>query len=179
MHTSINAIVYAHTEDDALTTAKQNVFTPLVTGAAPFTTCITLDAADSRTAAPDRQHDLPPVIEADSDTGEQVIENAFQAMVAEWQDALDRITTYLDDHDASTIWERRFADDTFIRQSFRTVGTMIGDPVRLYDHNASGIRDREHLNAVLDKHQSSYDARNTDNPHADKTVYVVPADAYW
>lgn len=176
MHMHINAIVYADSDDAALQTAKQNVFAPLVVTQNAYNICVTMDVGTRLvTATPDR-YDIPAVVRADSDIGQQLIDDAFQQMVAAWQEAIDRIQLYLEETDPRDFWEYESANQTIIRVGFQMLGAFRGFPIQLYDHYGNGIRTRERLDTVLDK-QLDGELRD-EQPHADQTVYVVPADAY-
>lgn len=151
MHTRINAIVHADSDDDALQTAKQNVFAPLVAKQDAYNIFVTTDVGTRLvTATPDR-YDIPAVVRADSDIGQQLTDEAFQQMVAAWQEAIDHIQLYFDESDPRDLWKYESDNQTIIRVGFQMLGAFRGFPIRLYDHNGNGIRIRERIDAVLDK----------------------------
>ena len=108
----IRAIVYADNEDNAIQTAKKQVFEPLIDGGYPFDYYVTLDhkKGEHRIAGADRWgHDIPAAVPADTEEGQELIEEGWEATHREFRENLATVKLALEHLSDEEI--REMADD--------------------------------------------------------------------
>ncbi|MFB6076905.1 MAG: hypothetical protein ABEK12_02140, partial [Candidatus Nanohaloarchaea archaeon] len=136
----------------------------------PFDYFVTADQDGRGVSGTDRWGDYPAAVPADTDTGEELIENGWEYTVDAYQRHLDAVEEFLDDHDPEALW----ADGDVHREyhySFHRVGEYTGPGTFLYDQDGGGIRHRDRLDEIYSKQDPGYDD-GTD-------LYVVPADVHY
>jgi hypothetical protein len=172
----IRGLVHADSPDEALETAKLEVFTPLV-DRGPFDYYVTFDADGRGVAGSDRWGNYPIVARADGADGEKLVEEGWQATVNEYEYSFDRVEEFLSSHDRSELWEDGDVHREY-HYAFHTVGEFEGAHTYLYDEAGQGIRDRGHLQLIENAYEDLA-GPNTQNQYRDKDLYVVPADVHY
>jgi len=168
VHLLIRGLVYAADERDAVATAEQDVFQPLVQDRT-FDYYLTF-AEDGRDGAGrDRLGPLRAAAPAETRLGEQLVESGWATTVDQYERHLTRIEQFFADHEPCAFWEDITAYQDY-HQSFNSVGERQGPATLLYDQYGQGIRNRSQL---ADAYQP--DAQTTDN----EDLYVVPVDVHY
>lgn len=163
MHMIIYALVAASTTTEALTNGKA-VFDRLVGagphGRAEFDYYVTFDDDTSTVAGKARWGDLPVAAPIESADGQTLLERGWSATESEFQRNLDRVKEALRAYDDEEIMH----NEDLVRLAFHNIGAYAGPSVSLYDEHAGGIRHREHLDRVLERHDE---------------LWIVPADVHY
>ena len=185
MHYVIRALVYAETPEEAIQTAKDNVFEKLVdpeynTGFDYYTT---FDHEGSCVSGKGRWGDLPAVVKADSKEGKRYIKEGWKYMCREQKYHMDKIRKWLKKggtlHDLRSGDYKR-TDGDMMRYHFNRIGQYAGDSYLLYDNAGDAIADKRHLKNVMEKWDSIYGDKEkyVRNPYESLSTYVVLADIH-
>lgn len=172
----IRGLVHGKSPADAVATAKQEVFRPLV-ARGTFDYYVPFDADGRGVAGSDRWGDYPVVARADTDDGRNLIEDGWRYTVQEYKDSFDTVEEFLDNHERTAFWE----DGDVHRQyhyAFHKIGEYEGPHTYLYDEAGQGIRDHGHLQMIENAYEDLID-ETMDNPYRDQDLYVVPADVHY
>ena len=174
MHMLIRGLVYAESASDALTNAKYDVFRPLLEERA-FDYYVTADMDGQGVAGTDRWGPYPTAVTAESTRGEALLEEGWDATVNEYERQFDRVQDFFDStDDVGAFWE----DEAVHREyhgAFNAIGEYSGPHTWLYDQDGVGIRDRSHLDSVLNHWADAY----IDETPYEPDLYVVPADIHY
>ena len=162
----IQGLVYAEDEDEALETAKQDVFDPLVWHRT-FDYYVTFDQDGSGVAGRDRWGPLRAAAPAETDIGEQQIRTGWKSTVDQYETSFDRIEEFLQEHETDEFWED-FETYHDYRHYFDIVSESQGPSTYLYDHQGLGIRNQNQLEDAYQQPENQ-----------DKELYVVPADVHY
>lgn len=166
MHMLIQGLVYAEDEDEALETAKQDVFEPLVWHRT-FDYYVTFDQDGNGVAGRDRWGPLRAAAPADTDIGEQQIRSGWKSTVEQYQTSFDRIEEFLQEHEPDEFWEDSGTYREY-RHDFEAVSEFQGPSTSLYDHQGLGIRNRSQLEDAYQHPENQ-----------DKELFAVPADVHY
>jgi hypothetical protein len=163
MHQIIYALVEASTEETALACAKA-AFNRLV-GAAPdnaaiFDYYVTFDDERSSVPGKARWGELPVVAPVDSDEGAELLESGLEATRQEFERNLERVRTAVNEFSDDELMH----DKDLSRHACYNLGAYRGPSLYLYTEFGDAIRNREHLDHVLD---------------ADEQLWIVPADVHY
>ncbi|WP_227379180.1 hypothetical protein [Haladaptatus halobius] len=163
MHQVIYALVEASTEDTALACGKA-VFDRLI-GAGPdnaaiFDYYVTFDDERSSVAGKARCGELPVVAPVDSDEGTELLDRGWEAISQEFKRNLERVRTAVNEFSTDELMH----DKDLARHACYNLGAYRGPPLYLYTEFGDAIRNREHLDHVLD---------------ADEQVWIIPADVHY
>jgi hypothetical protein len=159
----IYALVEASTQNDALATGK-TVFDRLV-GADPHSSAVfdyyvCFDEENTTVAGKARWGDLPAAAPVDSDDGQNLLDQGWEATKEEFERNLERVKEAIDELSDEEIMR----DEDLARHAFHQVGAYDGPSVFLYDQHATGIRHREHLDRLLEESED---------------LWIVPADVHF
>lgn len=110
---------------------------------------------------------MPPVAEADSEKGLELIEEGWQSQKKAYRHALDKLEQYFEQTDDPMELIEDKHDD-LIRHEMHKLGCYRGFPVFFYDNYGAGIRTQKDLDRALE-------APNTEN----QKVWIVPADVHF
>jgi hypothetical protein len=143
------ALVEASTEDTALAGGKA-VFDRLV-GAGPdnaaiFDYYVTFDDERSSVAGKARCGELPVVAPVDSDEGTDLLERGWEATSQEFKRNLERVRTAINEFSTDELMH----DKDLARHACYNLGAYRGQSLYLYTEFGDAIRNREHLDHVLD-----------------------------
>ncbi|MDS0296677.1 hypothetical protein [Halogeometricum luteum] len=163
MHMVIYTLVEASTQKDALATGK-TVFDRLV-GADPHSSAVfdyyvCFDEENTTVAGKARWGDLPAAAPVDSDGGQALLDQGWEATKEEFERNLERVKEAIDDLSDEEIMR----DEDLARHAFHQVGAYDGPSVFLYDQHATGIRHREQLDRLLEESED---------------LWIVPADVHF
>ena len=163
MHMVIYALVEASTQNDALATGK-TVFDRLV-GADPHSSAVfdyyvSFDEENTTVAGKARWGDLPAAAPVDSDDGQDLLDQGWEATKEEFERNLERVKEAIDELSDEEIMR----DEDLARHAFHQVGAYDGPSVFLYDQHATGIRHREQLGRILEESED---------------LWIVPADVHF
>jgi hypothetical protein len=163
MHMVIYTLVEASAHDDALATGK-TVFDRLV-GADPhagavFDYFVAFDEEDTTVAGKARWGDLPAAAPVDSDDGQDLLDQGWEATKEEFERNLERVKEAIDELSDEEIMR----DEDLARHAFHQVGAYDGPSVFLYDQHATGIRHRGQLDRLLEESED---------------LWIVPADVHF
>ena len=163
MHQVIYALVEASTEETALACGKA-AFDRLV-GAGPdnaaiFDYYVTFDDERSSVAGKARWGELPVVASIDSDDGAKLLESGWEATRQEFKRNLERVRTAVNEFSD----EELMHDKDLARHACYNLGAYRGPSLYLYTEFGDAIRNREHLDHVLD---------------ADEQLWIIPADVHY
>lgn len=177
MHQLIRVLVWAHDADDARTTAKSLIEPDgaLVRGHEPFDYGTLLDEggrwADHYDLAAEQG-----AVPADSEDGQELIEQGWEFTEAEWNDNLDMLRDLLDRHSNEELMTREWlpVDDEHDYDSRNpqhllwNLGAYEGPGVYLYSESGEGIRTPERFESV----------RAGEYAEDDDQLFVVPIDVH-
>ncbi|WP_396614053.1 hypothetical protein ACH9L7_19890 (plasmid) [Haloferax sp. S1W] len=163
MHMVIYTLVEASTQNDALATGKA-VFDRLV-GADPHSSAVfdyyvCFDEENTTVAGKARWGDLPAAAPVDSDDGQDLLDQGWEATKEEFERNLERVKEAIDELSDEEIMR----DEDLARHAFHQVGAYDGPSVFLYDQHATGIRHREQLDRILEESED---------------LWIVPADVHF
>jgi len=163
MHMVIYTLVEASTQNDALATGK-TVFDRLV-GADPHSSAVfdyyvCFDEENTTVAGKARWGDLPAAAPADSDDGQDLLDQGWEATKEEFERNLERVKEAIDELSDEEIMR----DENLSRHAFHQVGAYDGPSVFLYDQHATGIRHRGQLDRLLEESED---------------LWIVPADVHF
>jgi hypothetical protein len=163
MHMVIYTLVEASTQNDALATGK-TVFDRLV-GADPHSSAVfdyyvTFDEENTTVAGKARWGDLPAAAPVDSDDGQNLLDQGWEATKEEFERNLERVKEAIDELSDEEIMR----DEDLARHAFHQVGAYDGPSVFLYDQHATGIRHHEQLDRTLEESED---------------LWIVPADVHF
>ena len=160
MHMIIRNIVYADSEEQAITKAKEN-FENLCEGQRPF------DYYDLFTEGGSGYwgDKYLSVAKADSIEGRKMVVGGWRATLKDMYIHLKRIEKKMKTRKITELISDMRKE--FLQYDFYAVGEYIGSNVWLYDDDGEGIKTREHLNSALYEWNEG------------KGVYVVPADVHY
>ncbi|ACM58558.1 hypothetical protein HALDL1_00315 (plasmid) [Halobacterium sp. DL1] len=163
MHMVIYALVEASTQNDALATGK-TVFDRLV-GADPHSSAVfdyyvSFDEENTTVAGKARWGDLPAASPVDSDDGQDLLDQGWEATKEEFERNLERVKEAIDELSDEEIMR----DENLSRHAFHQVGAYDGPSVFLYDQHATGIRHRGQLDRLLEESED---------------LWIVPADVHF
>jgi hypothetical protein len=163
MHMVIYTLVEASTQKDALATGK-TVFDRLV-GADPHSSAVfdyyvCFDEEDTTVAGKARWGELPTAAPVDSDDGQDLLDQGWEATKEEFERNLERVKEAIDELSGEEIMR----DEDLARHAFHQVGAYDGPSVFLYDQHATGIRHREQLDQILEESED---------------LWIVPADVHF
>ncbi|GAA5054502.1 hypothetical protein ACFFQF_24475 [Haladaptatus pallidirubidus] len=163
MHQVIYALVEASTEDTALACGKAALDRLVGAGpdnAAIFDYYVTFDDERSFVAGKARWGELPVVAPVDSDEGTELLERGWEATKQEFERNLERVRTAVTEFSDDELMH----DKDLARHACYNLGTYRGPSLYLYTEFGDAIRNREHLEHVL---------------NADEQVWIVPADVHY
>ena len=164
MHMIIRTIVYANSESDALSVAREN-FQSLCEGQYPFDYYDMFDYGGSSYWG-----DIyPSVAEIDSKKGRELLLGGWRATLRDMRYNLQKIREITEGMKITEIMYN--LRKNLLQYHFKSVGDYIGESVWLYDNDGEGIKYREHLNNVLNKWDNA--------EYKDMKVYIVPADVHY
>ncbi|WP_336361773.1 hypothetical protein [Haladaptatus sp. ZSTT2] len=163
MHMVIYALVEASTQNDALATGK-TVFDRLV-GADPHSSAVfdyyvSFDEENTTVAGKARWGELPTAAPVDSDDGQDLLDQGWEATKEEFERNLERVKEAINELSDEEIMR----DENLSRHAFHQVGAYDGPSVFLYDQHASGIRHRGQLDRLLEESED---------------LWIVPADVHY
>jgi hypothetical protein len=168
MHMTILVIVYAHSGKDALEKAEDRLDN-LCGDYKPF----------------DYFTKLAPM-KADSGRGKELIAEAMDYTKREFMRNLRTVRAFMKLSDEELFEDKEFPVDQRepdlyynFRYCCHNLGRTRGPSIWIYDDDNEGVRDEEHLHSTLTKYACLYEDQGKVNPHADKTVWVVPADVHF
>jgi hypothetical protein len=170
----IRGLVYGEDEEDALHNAKYDVFEPLIRDSV-FDYYVTFDEDGHGVSGRDRWGELPEAVEAETRHGEELIDEGWKHTISEYEKSLESLEEFFEEHEMSEIWEDPSVHSEF-HHRFHRVGEYKGPGTYLYDQDGEGIRDKQHLERVLDRWEDLYE---DENPYEDQDLYVVPADVHY
>jgi hypothetical protein len=163
MHMVIYALVEASTQNDALATGK-TVFDRLVGvdshSPAVFDYYVTFDEENMTVAGKARWGDLPAAAPVDSNDGQDILDQGWEATKEEFERNLERVKEAIDELSDEEIMR----DEDLARHAFHQVGAYDGPSVFLCDQHATGIRHREQLDRILEESED---------------LWIVPADVHF
>jgi hypothetical protein len=165
----IRAIVYAENKEDALDKAE-HIFQRLAgEDGQPFDYYTMFRDGDDKygVSGKSRWGDLPAVEDANSDAGKKLIEEGMEYTEKEFEYALEQIKGFIDDGKT---------DDSMFRYYCSVAGQYQGSSIFLYDQDGEGIRDRKHLENVLNKWADT--GIKSAEEYKNLEVFVVPADVH-
>jgi hypothetical protein len=159
----IYALVEASTHNDALATGK-TVFDRLV-GADPHSSAVfdyyvCFDEENTTVAGKARWGDLPAAAPVDSDDGQDLLDQGWEATKEEFERNLERVKEAIDELSDEEIMR----DENLSRHAFHQVGAYDGPSVFLYDQHATGIWHRGQLDRLLEESED---------------LWIVPADVHF
>jgi hypothetical protein len=159
----IYTLVEASTQNDALATGK-TVFDRLV-GADPHSSAVfdyyvCFDEENTTVAGKARWGDLPAAAPVDSDDGQNLLDQGWEATKEEFERNLERVKEAIDELSDEEIMR----DEDLTRHAFHQVGAYDGPSVFLYDQHATGIRHRGQLDRLLEESED---------------LWIVPADVHF
>ena len=191
MHMLIAFIVYANNPDEAFRHAK-DLAVELVSKEV-FDYCLSFH--DEYATA--RWGKIPPVLEADSKEGKQLIQRLMDYTWKEFKANIGIIRKLLREFTDEEIFEEEPSElkriaaglqnkkDRFWmlhmnRAYFYDCARFLGShSVFLFDNDGEPIATRRHLQCVLNKWADLYKNSERPNPYANKKIYVVPFDAHF
>ncbi|WP_257301061.1 hypothetical protein [Haloarchaeobius sp. FL176] len=163
MHQIIYALVEAESEEEALEEATVT-FDRLVGAKLDerpvFDYYVTFDDEDAAVAGKARWGDRSVATPVESHEGARLLKRGWDATVAEFERNLEKVRESLDE---MTV-EELMHDKGFVRHACSNIGSCRGHSLFLYDGHANGIRNRAHLNRVLD---------------SSEPLWIVPADVHY
>ncbi len=162
MHMIIRNIVYANSESEAISVAQNN-FQNLCEGQRPFDYYDTFDEGGSSYW----EDKYPAVAKIDSEVGRKLLLDGWKATLRDMRGHLKEIKRFTKGKKITEIM--RDIRSNYLQYHYKAVGEYHGDSVWLYDNDGEGIKDRKHLNDVLNKW----------GHYKDKQVYIVPADVHY
>jgi len=162
MHMVIYALVEASTQNDALATGK-TVFDRLV-GADPHSSAVfdyyvSFDEENTTVAGKGSMGRFTGRIPVDSDDGQDLLDQGWEATKEEFERNLERVKEAIDE-----LSEEIMRDENLSRHAFHQVGAYDGPSVFLYDQHATGIRHRGQLDRLLEESED---------------LWIVPADVHF
>jgi len=163
MHMVIYALVEASTQNDALATGK-TVFDRLV-GADPHSSAVfdyyvSFDEENTTVAGKGSMGRFTGRIPVDSDDGQDLLDQGWEATKEEFERNLERVKEAIDELSDEEIMR----DENLSRHAFHQVGAYDGPSVFLYDQHATGIRHRGQLDRLLEESED---------------LWIVPADVHF
>ncbi|MFD1648002.1 hypothetical protein [Haloarchaeobius litoreus] len=163
MHQIIYALVDAESEEDALEQA--NLTFDRLVGARlderpVFDYYVTFDDEDAAVAGKARWGERPVAARVDSHDGARMLKRGWDATVSEFERNLEKVEEALEE---MTV-EEMMHDTNLVRHACHHIGAFRGPSLFLYDGHANGIRNRSHLDRVLDSSES---------------LWIVPADVHY
>ncbi|WP_435349213.1 hypothetical protein [Haloarchaeobius sp. HRN-SO-5] len=163
MHQLIYALVEAQSRDDALAEGKAT-FDRLV-GATPqesavFDYYVTFDMDSKSVAGRSRWGNLPVAARVDSTRGAGLLARGWDATVEEFERNLEKVRESIDDCTTEDVMH----DKNLVRHACYNLGAFRGPSLFLYDGHGDGIRNRAHLDRVLD---------------SPGEIWIVPADVHY
>lgn len=173
MHQLIYGLVYDESHADGLERAKYDVFQPLVEEHV-FDYYVTFEEDGHGVAGRDRWGELPAVVEADTQRGQQLINRGWDATVEEYWRGFKRVEEFIHEHEPSEFWR----DPDLYAQyqlDFQRIGEHHGPGTFLYDQDGEGIRHESHLESVQNYWREEY----ADELYENQDLYVVPADVHY
>tara|TARA_R100000306_G_scaffold11515_1_gene13649 strand:- start:170 stop:658 length:489 start_codon:yes stop_codon:yes gene_type:complete len=162
MHKIIRSIVYADSENKALSSAR-GVFDRLTEGQRPFDYYDMFN--NGGTSHWGRKY--PAVARLDSRTGKRMVVDGWKFTIREMRQHLNRIRKMIDSCKVSELLN----DDPMLQYDFFSIGDYNGASCWLYDDDGQGIKNRDHLNNTLNKWN--------DDELKGLDVYIVPADVHY
>lgn len=185
MHMVIRAIVYAKSRKKALGLAT-GIFEQLTGDDRPFDYFTMFDNPGSSVSGKGRWGEMPACSKASSREGGKMISEGWDATVKEFNDAMKEIREALACYTDEEIMEEKSdkpAKDglilSLIRHKMYQVGQYSGSSYWLYDQDGSAIRDKGHLDNVMNKWACLDESRTSENPYKDLDIWVVPADVHF
>lgn len=172
----IRGLVHADSLEEALATAKDEVFTPLV-DRGTFDYYTTFDMDGGGVAGADRWGRYPAVVRADQPSGRELIRAGWEKTVEEYDTSFDEVEAFFDQHDRPAFWEDGDVHAEYC-YAFHAIGEFAGPHTYLYDEAGQGVRDRGHLRLLESGYEELAD-ETTKNPYQDMDLYVVPADVHY
>jgi len=162
MHMVIYALVEASTQNDALATGK-TVFDRLV-GADPHSSAVfdyyvSFDEENTTVAGKGSMGRFTGRIPVDSDDGQDLLDQGWEATKEEFERNLERVKEAIDE-----LSDEIMRDENLSRHAFHQVGAYDGPSVFLYDQHATGIRHRGQLDRLLEESED---------------LWIVPADVHF
>lgn len=159
MHMIIYALVEASATDEALA-AGRTVFNRLtgIDGAA-FDSYVTFDNERTTIAGKARWGEQPIAAPLDSQQGQELLEQGWEATTNEFHRYLDQVKTALD----KLTDEQIMRNEALVRFAFRQLGAREGPSIALYDQYGSGIRNPDELDRIREEHED---------------LWTVPADVH-
>jgi len=168
IHQLIRCIVYGESKETAVAQARTNL-EQLTKDGRPYDYFVTFeeDEPTCGVAGRDRFGDLPAAVEADSEKGQELVEQGWEHQREAYKNALEKIDEFFESADEPT----KVVEETheeLIRHQMMKLGRYRGPPVFFYDHYGSGLTTKEDLDVALD-------APNSEN----QNIWIVPADVHY
>lgn len=173
MHQLIHGLVYADSSEEALETARHDVFEPLVRRSV-YDYVVTFDQDGRGVSGADRWGSLPPAVSVETDRGEELVDRGWEATTDSYQRSFDRVEEFLSTHDPQNFWEEQEIHMEYALD-FQRIGQFEGPATFLYDQDGVGIRNRGHLESVRNYWTDLGDSE----PYENLELYVVPADVHY
>lgn len=164
MHMIIRNIVYANSEKEALSKAEY-IFQRLCEGQRPFDYYDMFDNGGTSYWG----GKYPAVADIKSKIGRKMVVEGWRATLRDMRHNLRKIKEVTEGKKVTEIMRDIRKD--WLQHRYYSVGEYRGGSVWLYDGDGEGIKDREHLDNVLNKWNDEY--------YKDLNVYVVPADVHF
>jgi len=164
MHMIIRNIVYANSEKEALSVAENN-FQNLCEGQRPFDYYDMFDNGGSSYWG----DKYPAVANIKSKMGRKMVVDGWSATLRDMRYHLRKIKEATEGKKVTEIMRDIRKD--WLQYHFKSAGDYYGESVWLYDGDGEGIKDREHLDNVLNKWGNKH--------YKDLNVYIVPADVHY
>lgn len=177
MHMGISALVFANSEEEALSKAE-TVFERLVENGNYFDYYKILNG----------QEDMPIAIRADSAEGKKIIQDSMNATKFDFMSNIKIIRELLESHTDEMLFSEKqnlFEDQgkgsevDMFRHYCYCIGEYRGPNVWLYDQDGEGIRTKKHLEHVLSKWGSPDTEATAKNPFAELDLWVISADVHF
>jgi len=173
MHMIIRNIVYANSEKQALSKAKEN-FEQLCDGQEPFDYYDTFDEGGSSRWG----EKYPAVANIKSRLGRKMVVDGYMATLRDIKHHLNRVRKTINSCKVTELLE-----GDLTQYDFYAIGEYQGSSCWLYDNDACGIKRRSHLNSALDRWEALYknhhNFKDDEWKYKDLDVYVVPADVHY
>ena len=164
MHMIIRNIVYANSKKEALSKAE-DTFQGLCEGQRPFDYYDMFDNGGTSYWG-----DMyPAVADAKSKIGRKMVVEGWGATLRDMRYHLRKIKEVTEGKKVTEIM--RDIREDWLQYRYHSVGEYRGSSVWLYDGDGEGIKDRKHLDNVLNKWGNKH--------YKDLNVYVVPADVHY
>lgn len=168
IHQLIRCIVNAEDKQTAIAQARSNL-EKLTSNEEPYDYFVTFeeDEPTSGVAGSDRFGDFPAAVEADSEKGQELVEEGWESQKEAYENALEKVEDFFESTD-NPMEIVETTHEGLIRHQMMKLGRYRGYPIFFYDHYGSGLTTREDLDSALE-------APNSEN----QKIWIVPADVHF